>query len=346
MIQCVRALAALVMFSAMISAQTPPAPPTVPPALPETAKPSDGAAKPTPPAAKKIENDPKAIEVVDKYLQAIGGKDLLLAIKDRETRFVNKKFSPTGVTEMKMQQFFKRTGRLREEWELPGMGLTKNDEPLTFLQVYDGEKAWVKTMGAVSPLGGKTLLVFVWDKPIDDQFVTWSEDGYTLRYIGTDTVDSVVVDVIETIAFASQQRMRYSFSQADGLLLKKEWTEPGASGVLRKEVYFGQYRAIPFNDSPDKKIKFALVHKIFEDGELNLEREYQQIAINKGLKDELFSRPDGPDFDEQRRKQGNPAPDGATPPAADKPAGEKPAGDKPSEVKPTDKPAVPPKVGG
>ena len=58
------------------------------------------------------------------------------------------------------------------------MGIVTPGEDLTFVQVYDGDKGWVKTMGYVSLLDGKTLTMFVWDKYIDNFFLHFEEDGY------------------------------------------------------------------------------------------------------------------------------------------------------------------------
>ena len=99
------------------------------------------------------QSDPAALEVISRYIDAVGGTETMLAISDRVERFRNKKIDPTNETVMKMSRFLKRTGEgalmIREEWQLPGLGLTRNNEPLNFVQVYDGEKAWVKAMGAV-----------------------------------------------------------------------------------------------------------------------------------------------------------------------------------------------------
>ena len=255
------------------------------------------------PAKKEDPNDPKAVAVVDRYLKAIGGVENLKAIKDRQMRFLNRKFQPTGVTEMKMARFMKGHYMIREEWELPGMGLTKPGEPLRFLQVYDGENAWVKAMGYVSPLHGRTLNVFVWDKFLDDYFMHWREDGYTMQHRGQTTLDDVPVDRIEVTNFAKTQRINYFFDQSNGLLLKKEWRAAGQTGTVKKELYYESYTKLRYMNNPEKWTMMATINKVFEDGELSLETEYTDVKINAGIADSVFSRPDGPDFEEHRKKK-------------------------------------------
>lgn len=250
----------------------------------------------------KVESDPKAIAVIDQYLEAIGGVASLKAIKERESHFVNRKFAATNVTPMTMVRFLKQNAKLettmiREEWELPPMGLS--NKPLNFVQVYNGVEGFVKAMGHVSPLVDRTLTVFVWDKPIDDHFMSWKDDGYTVKYKNTSDVDGAPCEVVETIAYAGKQRMSYFFSQKDGLLLKKEWTEPGQKGLMRKEVFYDQYTKIKFRDDPTKWIRFPINQKIFEDSELSLEKEFSKIVINGGISNSVFSRPDGPAFEDR-----------------------------------------------
>ena len=98
-----------------------------------------------------------------------------------------------------MARFMKKPMKIREEWELPPLGF---DQPLTFTQTYDGDKGWVKAMGHVSALTGRTLTVFVWDKYIDDSFLHWQEDGYTVRFLGEDKLGAEGVKVVETTSFA------------------------------------------------------------------------------------------------------------------------------------------------
>ncbi|MGE4631727.1 MAG: hypothetical protein AAEJ47_01695, partial [Planctomycetota bacterium] len=68
-------------------------------------------------------SEPAALEVIDRYIEAVGGKQTMGSIADRVERFRNKKIDPTKETVMKMSRFLKRTGEgvlmIREEWQLP-----------------------------------------------------------------------------------------------------------------------------------------------------------------------------------------------------------------------------------
>ncbi|MDE0957784.1 MAG: hypothetical protein OSB12_04035 [Planctomycetota bacterium] len=252
-------------------------------------------------------SEPAALEVIQKYLDAVGGRETLLSISDRVEIFKNKKIDPTNETVMKMARFLKRTGdgvlMIREEWQLPGLGLTKNNEPLTFVQVYDGEKAWVKAMGAVSPLAGKTLIVFVWDKHIDDFFISFAENGYIASLKDDGEILGTPCKVVELKAFAGNQVLNYAFSIDDGLLLSKTWSEGQAPAVVKKEVFYSEYTRIRFSDDRNRWVKVPTTKKIFEDGELSLEQNYDEIALNAGVSSTKFGRPEGRSFDEVRRER-------------------------------------------
>ncbi len=251
-------------------------------------------------------SEPEAIAVIDRYLEAVGGKERLKSIQDRVERFRNKKIEPTNETIMKMSRFLKRNDgalMIREEWQLPGLGLTKNNEPLNFVQVYDGEKAFVKAMGAVSPLAGKTLIVFVWDKHIDDFFCTFSDNGYIAKIAGDDMVRGKPCKVVELNSFAGNQRMLFAFNDEDGLLLRKTWQEGQAPAVITKEVFYEDYTRIRFSDDRNQWIMTPIAKKIFEDGELSLEVNFDEITLNAGVSSNIFGRPDGRSFEEVRRER-------------------------------------------
>ena len=124
---------------------------------------------------------------------------------------------------------------------------------------------------------------------------------------------------VETTSFAGGQKVRYYFSLEDSYLLKKEWTEPvGNRGLAKKEVFYEKYTRFRFADDPKKWVRIPTTEKIFEDGELSLEKVYQEIKFNTKLDDKIFERPEGPDF--ERRKPAPGTGKGADSKPATKPA--------------------------
>jgi hypothetical protein len=254
--------------------------------------------------AKKVEaavatskapvSNPKAVEIVNRYLEALGGSKVLEAINDRTTKFRVIKHAATGETKAAMNLFLKKDYKIREEWDIEGLKI--KDKPLAFVQVYNGTEGWVQMFGTVSPLEGKTLSLFVWDKLLDDMFCHWEEDGYTLDYAGPGTVDNDPVEVVETTDFGGTNKAKYFFSKQSGLLVKREWREQGQQGMAKKETFFKKYKKLPFSDQSGKAVQFPLLQEIYEDGDLDTSREYNEVQINSGLKDGIFERPEGEEF--------------------------------------------------
>ena len=241
-------------------------------------------------------SDQAAEEVVARYLEAIGGKDVLALVIDRMAKFRNIKYSATGETEAVIALYLKRGHKYREEWEIKGFKI--KDAPLAFTQVYNGElqEGWVKMLGTVSPLEGRTLSVFVWDKQVDDFFVTWEEDGYGLKTIGQGLVEDESCDIIEVSDFTGRQKIRYFFFKKSALLLKKEWFDASGKQTVKKEQFYKSYKSIGFGDKSKQKVQFPPQLEIHVDGDLDTERKYTEISYNTALKDAIFAKPEGKPF--------------------------------------------------
>jgi hypothetical protein len=247
------------------------------------------------------QSDPEAVAIVNRYIDAIGGKDTLLAIQDSSTKFVNQKISPTGKTDAEIALYLKRPYKFREEWEIKGFKI--KDDPLAFVQIFNGEmqEGWVQMFGTVSPLEGKTLQVFVWDKDIDSSFLHWEDDGYSLRKLGEGLVNDEPADIVEMTDLSGRSKIRLFFSKAEdpeknGLLLKKEWFDTTQKETSKKEQYFDTYRRIKFNDGSGRSVRFSLRHEIRVDGDTDTERIYTVVKFNSGLSEKLFEKPEGKPF--------------------------------------------------
>ena len=248
----------------------------------------------TPGDPKAPVNNPKAVEIINRYIDSLGGNKLLDKIIDRVQKFRNIKHAATGDTVAALNQFLKKGYKVREEWDIEGVKI--KDNPLAFTQVYNGTDGWVQMFGTVSPLEGRTLSLFVWDKLLDDPFCHWEEDGYSLDYIGAGTVDGEASEIVEMADFGASKKERYYFSKDSGLLLKKEWKEQGQNGLAKKEIVYKKYRKIPFSDNSGLGLQFALLQEVYEDGDIDTTREYTEVKINSGLNDAIFERPPGEEF--------------------------------------------------
>jgi hypothetical protein len=238
--------------------------------------------------------DQKAVDIVNRYIASIGGVETLKSIQDKTIKFDTTKHGQAQETVARLSLYLKRGWRVREEWDLSAFKI--KDRPLKFTQVYNGVDGWVQMFGTVSRLEGRTLSIFVWDKPIDDFFCNWKDDGYSLTYVNESVLNDDPVEIIQTTDFVGRNRVRYSFSKKTGLLLKKEWREQGQKGFAKKEDFYGGYKKIPLSDDSSKWVMVALKHKILLDGEPDTDRNYFEVAFNSGLKESIFERPPGVAF--------------------------------------------------
>jgi hypothetical protein len=272
-------------------------------------------------AAKPVSrvSDPQAIALVENYLKAIGGKEVLAKIKDRTTFLRNVKHSPTGEQEVAINLYVKDGIYFREEWDIKGFAI--KDAPLAFTQIYNGEEGegWVAMLGTVSPLDGRTLQIFVHDKQMDDFFLHWEQDGYNLQLGGDGLIPKEINEedeacsIVNVVDFAQRAEQKFFFSKKSGLLLKKEWQDegPNTKGRVKKEKYFKRYRDIPFLDGSGLAIKYSMFQEIYMDGDLDAEWIFTTVKFNAGLSPKLFAKPEGTPFDKAvtESPKGPPAPE-------------------------------------
>ncbi|MCZ6794212.1 MAG: hypothetical protein O7J95_11435 [Planctomycetota bacterium] len=255
------------------------------------------------PPQEEPKSDPAAGEIIERYLQAIGGRDVLAAVNDRITKFRNIKYSATGETKAVLGLYMKRGYKYREEWLIEGFKIGK--DPLAFVQIYNGdlEEGWVQMFDTVSLLEGRTLGVFVWDKYIDDFFVSWDKDGFTATLAGQGLVDDEPADIVQIVDFSRRHRVRYFFAKKTGLLVKKEWIDTATKEPAKKEQFYRKYTRVAFSDGSKGAIRFPLHHEIMVDGDLDTERLYTAVRFNGGLDEALFAKPAGVPFEERMRQK-------------------------------------------
>jgi hypothetical protein len=256
---------------------------------------------PTPVKPEPVVSEPAALKIVDRYLEAIGGRENLAAIRDRTVKFDNTKYSPTGEVKVSISLYQTRDYMYREEWKIHGFKIGKFD--LAFAQIYNGDldEGWVSMFGTVSALEGRTLSVFLWDKPIDDTFMSFANDGYTVHIAGEGIVDGKPADIVSLRAYQSRSETTYFFDRESGLVVKKAWVDVVTGETGKKEQYYRNYRRIAFSDGSTRSILFPLKLEILVDGDLDSDRDFTEVQFNSNLSTAIFGKPEGVPF-EQRDK--------------------------------------------
>ena len=171
--------------------------------------------------SEKAEEDEETLDrgeaIVRRYLRVAGGEKAFRRIRDRTEKFRNIKYSQNGQTTARLAVYMKRGYKFREDWLIENFQI--NGKELRFVQVYDGDEGWVQMTGTVSPLEGRTLAVFIWDKYLDNFFMQWKQDGYRLSYEGREDADGEAAEVVQMADFTGKHSVRYYFSRANGLIL-------------------------------------------------------------------------------------------------------------------------------
>ncbi len=241
--------------------------------------------------------DEKSLAVVEAYVKAVGGPAAFAAIQDRYERFNVIRHSPTGETKAVFERYLKRNNMVREDWHLD---VAVGDAPkLDVIQTYSSKTGlgWTRMMTFVSPLDAKMIYMLVWDKYIDDSFISWKEDGYALKYRSEEgLVDKRPCHVLDVFPPAGGTEARYFFDKENGLLLKKQWRTDSPDGPVRSELFFGEYRKVKDLKDANRTILYPFRQDQQEDGDLVMTREYVEIKLNSGITDDVFDRPEGDDF--------------------------------------------------
>ena len=242
--------------------------------------------------------DEKSLAVIDAYIKAVGGAPAFAAIQDRYERFNVIRHSPTGETKAVFERYLKRNNMVREDWHLD---VAVGDTPkLDVIQTYNSKTGlgWTRMMGYVSPLDAKMIYMLVWDKYIDDSFMSWKEDGYALKYRSEEgLVDKRPCHVLDVFPPAGGTEARYFFDKENGLLLKKQWRTDSPDGPVRSELFFGEYRKIKDLKDANRTIMFPFRQDQQEDGDLVMTREYVELKLNSGIADDVFNQPEGTIFE-------------------------------------------------
>jgi hypothetical protein len=245
------------------------------------------------------ESDPKAMEIVEKYIEAVGGREAFSAVQDRTVIFENSKFAANATTTAEIALYIKRaekpsgTLKLREEWEVKGFQI--QGKSLFFVQGWDGEKGWVQMLGETSPLEGRTLDVFLQGKYPDDPLLHFKEEGLRLSVKGKEKVAGEEALVVEAVAGKGVVPVSYFFSESTKLLLKREHNEPatpaGSSG--KREELYKEYKSISFKDKDGKErtVRFPTQQEFLIGGQLDTDRRFTRIEFNTSLRDEIFRDP-------------------------------------------------------
>jgi photosynthetic reaction center cytochrome c subunit len=224
--------------------------------------------------AKPKETPPTADQVLDKYLEALGGK---AAIDKLESRVMKGSWiTPDGIT-LGYEVYQSGSDKLYTVLNTPKQGI--------FEKGFDGNVGWEKSAGGVRNLADSELFYlrrypnFFKDIKLKEQFTR-------LTFAGKDKIDDKEVYVLRGTT-ADNKRERLYFDVQTGLLLRRSTSMTNSIGVIPEQVDFEDYR-----DAGGVKLPFTIrVSSI--DSLFSSTRKFTEIKLNVPVDQSKFSKPGG-----------------------------------------------------
>jgi hypothetical protein len=193
-------------------------------AEPEAAKPEAAA------DAKK--HDEKALEIVDAYVEKIGGKDLILSIKSIETNATID--IPMAGMKGKMQIFAAQPGKMATVMELPGFGKIESG--------YDGEYGWNS-----DPMSGPSLMdeeqINAMADQVDPNAAAKHRELYqTIEHQGEVDFQGQKAHKIRLVRARGGLESTEYYSVDTGLMVGQESVQPSAMGEVKVLAIMSDYK--------------------------------------------------------------------------------------------------------
>ena len=221
------------------------------------------------------ETPPTADQVLDKYVEALGGK---AAIDKLESRVMKGAWiTPNGMT-LSYEVYQSGPDKLYTVLNTPKEG--------TFEKGFDGNVGWEKSAGGIRSLEDSELFYlrrypnFFKDIKLKEQFTR-------LTFAGKDKIDDKEVYVLRGTT-TDNKRERLYFDVQTGLLLRRSTSLTNSIGVIPEQVDFEDYR-----DAGGLKLPFTIrVSSI--DSSFSSTRKFSEIKLNAPVDQSKFSKPAGP----------------------------------------------------
>jgi predicted Zn-dependent peptidase len=208
-----------------------------------------------------------AMDVIDNYIEVLGGKDKLESVKDVDMT-MGASVQGMAIT-MNMKQ--KATGKMAMTVEMNGSVVNETR--------YDGEKAMVSAMGQKQILEGEDAAAMQSQAIIYPE-LEYGKKGYSLQLTGAEKVGEEPTYKIEITRPDGSVSTDY-FSIESGLKLKSVTTQEGPQGEVTVSNTFSNYEEVegilfPFETQAEGMAPVPITLKV------------EEVKINTGIDDEVF----------------------------------------------------------
>lgn len=218
-------------------------------------------------SATQMDADMTAAKVIDKYLEAIGGKEKLMAVKDLSMKMNT---SVQGMSlETTMQQ--KAPNKFSMKVMMNGMAMQE--------QKYDGENGMAGQMGQTQKLEGEQLESMKRQATMFPE-LNYADTSYTLTLKGIENIDGT--DAYEVELETSNGEKSTEFYAVDsGLKIRTVQVVEGGGQTATIINDIGDYKEV-------EGILFPHTLTVTGAAPIPLKNEVISIEVNKGIDDSVF----------------------------------------------------------
>ena len=207
----------------------------------------------------------KAKEVIEKYLNSIGGRDALAKVEDRTT-IMRGTAMGQSITMIVKQ---KAPNKIRQEIKAGAMEQ---------VVIFDGQKGSMTAMNQKMEVKDKELEALKIEANMD--FMLDPENyGIKLFYEGTEKVDGKDADKIKMVLPSGLRWFAY-FDSETGTKLKEEKEKQTQMGLMNIAYTFADYKEVDGVKYPHKIVQSVAGQTI--------DVTVSSIKINKNLSDDIF----------------------------------------------------------
>lgn len=219
----------------------------------------------------------KAEEIIEKSIQAQGGRESWEKIKDSVVTATCKIYLPQGEILMERKIYTKIDPyKIRIEQNILGQQIIIS---------FDGQNTWIQQMGQTMVAPEPINQAMKASASRENLLLKYKQAGYKTEYLGQSQVEDKKCHQIKIYSPEVGETI-YHFDLETFLPIKTEFEAPNESGqVVKNEIISSDFKRIEQILAPFKMV-------VFTQGRKAMEIMVQEIKFNQGLEDSLFLKPE------------------------------------------------------